>query len=326
MPVLYLLLCEGVILLTLSSRFICTTAEPQRPFHPMDIDGLQIEGLPTSGHAERPAASTTASLVFRHAAPTGLSAEPVGTGTTSNGHQPSLLQAQAEAMSPDEAPAGSVLSAEPVSTSTTSNGNKPPLLQAQDEARSPDGAPAGSVLSAEPAEPVSTGTTSNSKAWKFSLPHRAASSLTDDSAMMGTNNFLKEASVNVDVIEDNAYAMHELRFLGVSTNPVVAVTSLAMAMVLVVLAVSDSEWFFASSADSKRWATAHFTWLFIGAQNVWIVFIGYLWLSPSYYYLKLGRDDDTPEFNSITWFMMMFSSAGVNCSDDTMLSLVWKET
>lgn len=144
--------------------------------------------------------------------------------------------------------------------------------------------------------------------------------------MMGTNNFLKEASVNVDVIEDNAYAMHELRFLGVSTNPVVAVTSLAMAMVLVVLAVSDSEWFFASSADSKRWATAHFTWLFIGAQNVWIVFIGYLWLSPSYYYLKLGRDDDTPEFNSITWFMMMFSSAGVNCSDDTMLSLVWKET
>ena len=50
--------------------------------------------------------------------------------------------------------------------------------------------------------------------------------------MMGTNTFLKEASVNVDVIEDNAYAMHELRFLGVSTNPVVAVTSLAMAMVL----------------------------------------------------------------------------------------------
>ncbi|MGB1603587.1 MAG: hypothetical protein ACPIOQ_63240 [Promethearchaeia archaeon] len=196
----------------------------------MDIDGLQIDGLPTSGHAERPAASTTASLVFRHAAPTGLSAEPVSTGTTSNGHQPSLLQAQAEAMSPDEAPAGSVLSAEPVSTSTTSNGNKPPLLQAQDEARSPDGAPAGSMLSAEPAEPVSTGTTSNSKAWKFSLPHRAASSLTDDSAMMGTNNFLKEASVNVDVIEDNAYAMHELRFLGASTNPVVAVTSLAMAI------------------------------------------------------------------------------------------------
>ena len=128
------------------------------------------------------------------------------------------------------------------------------------------------------------------------------------------------------VIEDNAYAMHELRFLGISTNPVVAVTSLAMAMVLIVLAVSDSEWFFASSADSKRWATAHFTWLFIGAQNVWIMFIGYLWLSPSYYYLKLGRDDDTPEFNSITWFMMMFSAAGVNCSYDTMLSLVWKET
>ena len=40
---------------------------------------------------------------------------------------------------------------------------------------------------------------------------------------------------------------------------------------------------------------------FIGAQNIWVLFIIYLWLTPGYYNMKMGAPEDRPEFNKPTW-------------------------
>ena len=39
-------------------------------------------------------------------------------------------------------------------------------------------------------------------------------------------------------------------------------------------------------------------------------FIAYIWLTPAYRSLKFGHDDDEPEYNTVTWFVMMFGTAG----------------
>uniref|UniRef100_A0A7S0X6I6 BCCT family transporter n=1 Tax=Mantoniella antarctica TaxID=81844 RepID=A0A7S0X6I6_9CHLO len=56
----------------------------------------------------------------------------------------------------------------------------------------------------------------------------------------------------------------------------------------------------------QSWVTQNFTWLYIGTQNVWIVFLLYLGCS-KYGSLKLGKAHEKPEFNDISWFAMLFS-------------------
>jgi choline-glycine betaine transporter len=52
-------------------------------------------------------------------------------------------------------------------------------------------------------------------------------------------------------------------------------------------------------------AFAHGAWqLFIGAQNVWVFFVAYLWLTPEYHAMKLGSPTEVPEFSSVTWLYL----------------------
>lgn len=58
----------------------------------------------------------------------------------------------------------------------------------------------------------------------------------------------------------------------------------------------------------QSWITQNFTWFYIGTQDVWTVFL--LWLLFSKYAsLKLGKDDEKPEFSDVTWFSMLFAYA-----------------
>mmetsp|Transcript_5261 Transcript_5261/g.13385 ORF Transcript_5261/g.13385 Transcript_5261/m.13385 type:complete len:807 (+) Transcript_5261:137-2557(+) len=56
----------------------------------------------------------------------------------------------------------------------------------------------------------------------------------------------------------------------------------------------------------QSWVTQNFTWLYIGSQNAWALFLLYLCFS-KYGKLKLGRSDEQPEFSDISWFAMLFS-------------------
>ncbi|XP_065667061.1 glycine betaine transporter BetL isoform X2 [Hydra vulgaris] len=59
----------------------------------------------------------------------------------------------------------------------------------------------------------------------------------------------------------------------------------------------------------KRWVTDKWTWLYIGTQDAWALFVVVLYFS-KYSSLKLGRDDEKPEYSNSNYFMMLFS-AGV---------------
>mmetsp|Transcript_5419 Transcript_5419/g.6237 ORF Transcript_5419/g.6237 Transcript_5419/m.6237 type:complete len:908 (-) Transcript_5419:199-2922(-) len=56
----------------------------------------------------------------------------------------------------------------------------------------------------------------------------------------------------------------------------------------------------------QTWITQNFTWLYIGTQDVWTVFLLYIMMS-QYGTLKLGKKDEKPQYSDFTWFAMLFS-------------------
>ena len=62
----------------------------------------------------------------------------------------------------------------------------------------------------------------------------------------------------------------------------------------------------AEAKEWQSWVTQNFTWLYIGSQTAWVVFLLYLAFS-KYGRLRLGRENERPEFTDISWFAMLFS-------------------
>ena len=58
--------------------------------------------------------------------------------------------------------------------------------------------------------------------------------------------------------------------------------------------------------DWQSWVTINFTWLYIGTQDVWFVFVLGL-LFTKYRHIKLGKDDEEPAFGDYEWFSMLFA-------------------
>ncbi|XP_057312794.1 probable glycine betaine transporter [Hydractinia symbiolongicarpus] len=57
----------------------------------------------------------------------------------------------------------------------------------------------------------------------------------------------------------------------------------------------------------KIWITEKWTWLYIGTQDVWALFIIVLYFS-KYSHLKLGGDNEKPEFSDGSYFTMLFAA------------------
>ena len=61
------------------------------------------------------------------------------------------------------------------------------------------------------------------------------------------------------------------------------------------------------SGKSLAWTMANTGWLFVMTSSSFVVFV--IWLALSRYgNIKLGRDDEEPEFRTISWVAMMFSA------------------
>jgi len=61
------------------------------------------------------------------------------------------------------------------------------------------------------------------------------------------------------------------------------------------------------SGDSLSWTMANTGWLFVLTSSSFVVFV--LWLALSRYgNITLGRDDEEPEFKTVSWVAMMFSA------------------
>lgn len=57
----------------------------------------------------------------------------------------------------------------------------------------------------------------------------------------------------------------------------------------------------------RRWITLKCTWLYIGTQDAWALFIVVLYFS-KYSKMKLGKSHEKPEFNDATYFTMLFAA------------------
>ncbi|XP_028413319.1 uncharacterized protein LOC114536170 [Dendronephthya gigantea] len=90
-------------------------------------------------------------------------------------------------------------------------------------------------------------------------------------------------------------------------NPVVTVLSAFVIWGFVTWCVSDPNGAYNDMGKIKKWITATFTWFYIGAINVLIIFLIYLYFS-KYSDLKLGKDDEKPEFSDATYFTMLFAA------------------
>ncbi|MGZ4454676.1 MAG: BCCT family transporter [Nocardioides sp.] len=61
------------------------------------------------------------------------------------------------------------------------------------------------------------------------------------------------------------------------------------------------------SSDSLSWTMANTGWLFVTTSSAFVVFV--IWLALSRYgNITLGRDDEEPEFKTVSWVAMMFSA------------------
>uniref|UniRef100_A0A7S0EQ09 Uncharacterized protein n=1 Tax=Hanusia phi TaxID=3032 RepID=A0A7S0EQ09_9CRYP len=139
-------------------------------------------------------------------------------------------------------------------------------------------------------------------------PGRASQKINRDGF---TGELRKESSLDISKKRASVLLhMHEVQLFGLRGNPIVVAGSVLATFIVVIIAVLEKNNFFDYTAQTKSWVTFNFTWFFIGAQNVWVFFIAYIWLSPSYAAIKIGGDDSVPEYNTVTWFMMMFGTAG----------------
>lgn len=90
-------------------------------------------------------------------------------------------------------------------------------------------------------------------------------------------------------------------------NPVVSLFSALIIWAFVVWCILKAKAANEEMVRWREWITLKFTWLYIGTQDVWALFIIVLYLS-KYSKLKLGKPHEKPEFNDATYFTMLFAA------------------
>ena len=84
--------------------------------------------------------------------------------------------------------------------------------------------------------------------------------------------------------------------------------------VAAVVALAFVAWGFASpqglgsvSGTALEWVETNLGWLFVLLASAFVVFV--IWLAAGKYgRIPLGRDDEAPEFRTVSWVAMMFSA------------------
>ena len=90
-------------------------------------------------------------------------------------------------------------------------------------------------------------------------------------------------------------------------DKVVFGVSAAIAVAFLVWGFLSTDSLASVSGDSLAWTMANTGWLFVTTSSAFVVFV--LWLALSRFgNIKLGRDDEEPEFKTVSWVSMMFSA------------------
>ena len=90
-------------------------------------------------------------------------------------------------------------------------------------------------------------------------------------------------------------------------NPVVTLLSAAIIWFFVIWCAVQADVANREMSKWMLWITEVFTWMYIGTQDVWFLFIIVLYFS-KYGKMKLGKPDDKPDFSDLTYFTMLFAA------------------
>jgi len=94
---------------------------------------------------------------------------------------------------------------------------------------------------------------------------------------------------------------------GIRLNPVTTIASVIIIWGFIAYCISDPEGADKGLSIAKRWVSDYWTWAYVLSQVIWFVFLAIVYCS-KYSNLKLGKDDDEPEFSTASWFFMLFAS------------------
>ena len=89
-------------------------------------------------------------------------------------------------------------------------------------------------------------------------------------------------------------------------TPVFAVAA-AISVAFVLVGVLFKDDMATVVGDILSWLLTNLGWLFVLSTAGFLIFVAFLALSP-YGRLRLGKDDDRPEFRTVSWIAMMFSA------------------
>eukprot|EP00397_Hematodinium_sp_SG-2012_P004403 GEMP01004414.1.p1 GENE.GEMP01004414.1~~GEMP01004414.1.p1 ORF type:complete len:543 (+),score=71.89 GEMP01004414.1:23-1630(+) len=102
---------------------------------------------------------------------------------------------------------------------------------------------------------------------------------------------------------------------GIHINPVVTLMTTVLIWSLIAVCLTNPEKAFKNftlGEGTHQWVVDTFSWFFIASKGAWLLFILVLFCS-KYGRLKLAPTDDCqPDFDTATWFMMLFT-CGVGC-------------
>ena len=96
-------------------------------------------------------------------------------------------------------------------------------------------------------------------------------------------------------------------FMGFRLEPAVFIPSAIIIISLVVIFTLMPDVSGAVLTSTRDWIVANLGWFYILSVTGFLIFVVWLGLSP-YGAIKLGQDDEKPEFSTLGWFAMLFSA------------------
>ncbi|KTT28260.1 BCCT family transporter [Pseudomonas rhizoryzae] len=118
----------------------------------------------------------------------------------------------------------------------------------------------------------------------------------------------KSATLDISITDPSCTeeARRDRRLAGTTDWVVFGVTSIA-ALAFVIWGFVSQASLATSASIAQNWVITRFGWLFVLTSTGFVVFV--IWLAASRYgRIPLGRDDEQPEFRTLSWVAMMFSA------------------
>jgi choline/glycine/proline betaine transport protein len=90
-------------------------------------------------------------------------------------------------------------------------------------------------------------------------------------------------------------------------NPLMGIASMIMILGFVAFTISDVEYSSAVFASGKDFIIGTMDWFYVVVVNIALFFV--FWLMASRFGdVKLGKDDEDPDFSTFSWICMLFSA------------------